>query len=192
MKRPPTELAARLRAVADEVLAADGAPSVDEVAAATQIPRATLYYYFAGRDELVDFLLLDKIDTAGAAVSVAVGSSQDPLLQLEAVLGAVVHTIASHPTLCTILLARLATLSMMEALTVAMEASVLRPLEELLDAGVAAGTFELEDAELSAHALYGAVSMAALSRFARDGHIDADQLVGALVPQLVASVRPGG
>jgi hypothetical protein len=34
--------------------------------------------------------------------------------------------------------------------------------------------------------------MAALSRFARDGHIDADQLVGALVPQLVASVRPGG
>jgi TetR/AcrR family transcriptional regulator len=192
MKRPPTELAARLRAVADEVLAADGAPSVDEVAAATQIPRATLYYYFAGRDELVDFLLLDKIDTAGAAVSVAVGSSQDPLLQLEAVLGAVVRTIASHPTLCTILLARLATLSMMEALTVAMEASVLRPLEELLDAGVAAGTFELEDAELSAHALYGAVSMAALSRFARDGHIDADQLVGALVPQLVASVRPGG
>jgi TetR/AcrR family transcriptional regulator len=192
MKRPPTELAARLRAVADEVLAADGAPSVDEVAAATQIPRATLYYYFAGRDELVDFLLLDKIDTAGAAVSVAVGSSQDPLLQLEAVLGAVVRTIASHPTLCTILLARLATLSMMEALTVAMEASVLRPLEELLDAGVAAGTFELEDAQLSAHALYGAVSMAALSRFARDGHIDADQLVGALVPQLVASVRPGG
>ena len=192
MKRPPTELAARLRAVADEVLTSDGAPSVDEVAAATQIPRATLYYYFAGRDELVDFLLLDKIDTVGAAVAAAAGNSQDPRLQLEAVLCAVVRAISAHPTLCTILLARVATLSKMEALTVAIQASVLRPLEELLAAGVAAGTFELEDAGLSAHALYGAVSMAALSRFARDGHIDADRLVCALVPQLVASVRPVG
>jgi hypothetical protein len=70
--------------------------------------------------------------------------------------------------------------------------TVLQPLEELLDAGVAAGTFELEDAELSAHALYGAVSMAALSRFARHGYVDADRLLVALVPQLVASVRPVG
>lgn len=192
MKRPPTELAARLRAVADEVLASDRTPSVDEMAAATQIPRATLYYYFAGRDELVDFLLLDKVETVGAAVSAAAGGSRDPLVQLDAVLCAVVRTIATHPTLCTILLSRLAMLSQMEALTVAMEGSVLRPLEELLDAGVAAGTFELEDAELSAQALYGAVSMAALSRFARHGYIDADRLVGALVPQLVASVRPVG
>lgn len=192
MKRPPTELAARLRSVADEVLTSDGAPSVDEVAAATQIPRATLYYYFSGRDELVDFLLLDKIETVGAAVSDAASGSQDPVTLLEAVLCAVVRTIASHPTLCTILLSRLATLSQMKPLTVAMEASVLRPLEELLDAGVAAGTFELGDAELSAHALYGAVSMAALSRFARDGSIDADRLVDVLVPQLIASVRSVG
>ena len=190
MKRPPTELAARLRAVADEALASDRAPTVDQMAAATQIPRATLYYYFAGRDELVDFLLLDKIDTVGAAVSAAASGSQDPLIQLEAVMGAVVRTVAAHPTLCTILLARVATLSRMEALSVAMEGSVLRPLEEVLNAGVVAGRFELADAELSAHALYGAVSMAALSRFARDGYIDADGLAAALVPQLVASVRP--
>lgn len=45
---------------------------------------------------------------------------------------------------------------------------------------------------LSAHALYGAMSMAALSQFARDGHIDADRLVDVLVPQLVASVRAPG
>lgn len=192
MKRPPTELAARLRAVADEVLSSDRAPSIDEMATAAQIPRATLYYYFAGRDELVDFLLLDKIATVGAAVSAAVGDGQDPVTQLEAVLRAVIRAIAAHPTLCTILLARVATLSKMETLTVAMEASVLRPLRELLDAGVAAGTFELQDAELIAHALYGAVSMAARSRFARDGYIDADRLVGALVPQLVASVRAVG
>lgn len=162
------------------------------MAAATQIPRATLYYYFSGRDELVDFLLLDKIDTVGAAVSAAAGGSHDPGTQLEAVLCAVVRTIASHPTLCTILLARLATLTPMDTLHVAMQDSVLDPLEELLDACVAAGTFDLEDTALSAHALYGAMSMAALSRFSRDGHIDADRLVDTLVPQLLASVRRVG
>lgn len=182
MKRPPTELAARLRAVADEVLTGDRAPSVDEMAAATQIPRATLYYYFSGRDELVDFLLLDKIETVGAEVSAAAGGSQDPLTQLEAVLCAVVCTVAAYPTLCTVLLARMATLSPMQTLTVAMETSVLRPLEELLAAGVDAGRFEVEDTGLSAHALYGAVSMAARSRFVRDGCIDADRLADTLRP----------
>ena len=191
MKRPPTELAARLRAVADDVLAFDGAPSVDDVAAATQVPRATLYYYFAGRDELVDFLLLDKIETVGTAVAGAASGSQDAVSRLEAVLSAVVHTIATHPTLCTVLLSRMAALTPVDALNVAMQESVLRPLEGLLDAGVEAGVFDVEDTGLSAHALYGAVSMAALSRFAQHGHIDADRLDGALVPQLVASVRGG-
>jgi len=189
VKRPPTELAARLRAVADEVLAPDRAPSIDEMAAVAEIPRATLYYYFAGRDELIDFLLLDKVETVGAAVRAAAGDGHDPLAQLEAVLRTTVRTFASHPTLCTMLLARMASLSQTELLSAAVEHSVLRPLQELLDAGVAAGAFELEDAELSAHALYGAVSMAALSQFARDGHIDADRLDDVLIPRLVASVR---
>ena len=189
MKRPPTDLAARLRAVADEVLAPDRAPSIDVMAAAADIPRATLYYYFAGRDELVDFLLLDKVETVGAAMRAAAGDGQDPLVRLEAVLSTAVRTMATHPTLCTMLLARMAMLSQVDLLSAAVEQSVLRPLRELLDAGAAAGAFELEDAELSAHALYGAVSMTALAQFARDGRIDADRLVDVLVPQLIASVR---
>lgn len=189
MKRPPSELAARLRAVADDVLAPGRAPSIDEVAAATEIPRATLYYYFAGRDELVDFLLLDKVEEAGTAVRAAAADSQDPSVQLEAVLGAAARTFAAHPTLCTMLLARVAALSQTETLSAAVEQAVLRPLRDLLEAGVATGAFELEDPQIGAHGLYGAVSMAALSLFTRDGHIDADRLVRVLVPQLVASVR---
>lgn len=189
MKRPPAELAARLRAVADDLLAPGRAPSIDEVAAAAEIPRATLYYYFAGRDELVDFLLLDKVEEAGRAVRAAADDTQDPSVQLEAVLDAAAHTFAAYPTLCTMLLARMAALSATETLSAAVEQAVLRPLQELLEVGVAAGAFELEDAPLTTHGLYGAVSMAALSLFARDGHIDADRLIRVLVPQLVASVR---
>ncbi len=189
VKRPPTELIARMRAVADEVLSPGRAASIDEMAAAAEIPRATLYYYFAGRDELVDFLLLDKVETVGAALRAAIGEGKDPLVQLGAVLRTTVDNIASYPALCTMLIARMASLSRTELLGATMEQAVLVPLQELLGAGVAVGAFELEDPELSAHALYGAVSMAALSQVARDGRVDADRLADVLIPRLLASVR---
>lgn len=178
-----------MRAVADEVLSPGRAASIDEMAAAAEIPRATLYYYFAGRDELVDFLLLDKVETVGAALRAAIGEGKDPLVQLGAVLRTTVDNIASYPALCTMLIARMASLSRTELLGATMEQAVLVPLQELLGAGVAVGAFELEDPELSAHALYGAVSMAALSQVARDGRVDADRLADVLIPRLLASVR---
>lgn len=67
------------------------------------------------------------------------------------------------------LVSRLAVLSQGDALKAAVQASVLRPLREVLEAGVADGAFDVADADLTAHALDGAVSMAALSRLTRDG-----------------------
>lgn len=189
MKRPPTDLADRLRIAADELLAPDRVPSVDEMATRAGVPRATLYYYFSGREDLLDFLLLDKVEQIGAAVAAAAEQGEDPLAGLHAVLSTAIQTIAAHPTLCTTLLSRLPALSPTAALGLAVEQSVLRPLRELLESGIAAGSFVIEDPELSAHALYGAISMAAMSQIAQHGRIDADRLAGALVPQLVASVR---
>lgn len=158
------------------------------MAARAGIPRATLYYYFSGREELIDFLLIDKVEQVGAAVRGAASDASEPAVRLQMVLSTAVHTMAAHPTLCTILIARLPALAPTDFLAVAVDQAVLRPLRDLLEAGVAAGSFTLEDSEMTAHALYGAVSMAALSRLTREGHIDADRLAEALVPRLVAAV----
>lgn len=189
MRRPPSELADRLRAASGDVLAHGGAPSVDEMAEAAGVPRTTLYYYFSGREALLDFLLLDKVEQIGVAVGAAAGGHDTASEGLESLLSAAVRTIAAYPVLCTMLLARLAVTSTEDALHASVERAVLRPLRDLLEAGVAEAAFELDDAEVTAYALYGAVSMAALSRLARDGRIDADLLVASLVPQLVKSVR---
>lgn len=189
MKRPPPQLAGRLRAAADELLGPDGAPSVDDMAGRTGIPRATLYYYFSGREELLDFLLLDKVEQIGKAIRAVAVPDLQPAAGLEAVLSAVAETIAAHPALCTMLLTRLPLLSPGDVLAVAVARSVLQPLCALLESGAAAGAFEVADPELTAHALYGAIAMAALSQIARDGTVDASRVRSALIPRLLAAVR---
>lgn len=181
-------MANRLRGIADDMLGPDRLPSVDEMADRTGIPRATLYYYFSGREELVDFLLLDKVEQVGAAVRSAVSDISDPVINLETVLSTALRTMAAHPTLCTILISRLPALAPTDPLAVSVDRAVVVPMRDLLEAGAASGSFIFSHADVTAHALYGAVSMAALSRFARDGHIDADELVAALVPRLMSSV----
>lgn len=158
------------------------------MAARAGVPRATLYYYFSGREELLDFLLLEKVEHVGASMLAAASDPSEPPVRLEMMLSTAMRTMAAQPTLCTVLIARLAALAPTDLLSVAVDRAVLKPLRDLLDAGVAAGSFTLDDAEMTAHALYGAVSMAALFRFNREGHINANQLTDALVPRLVASV----
>lgn len=189
MKRPSPEIAKRLRGVADEVLVGNGSTSVDDVASASGVPRATLYYYFTGRDELVDFLLLDKVEQIGAGMTREATQSLDEESRLETLLTGMVHTIARNPVLCTTLLSRLAVLSEADELVATVDRKVMRPLGQLLEDGRRAGRFEVSDIDLTAHALYGALSMGALSRFARDGGIDAAATAAALVPQLIAAVR---
>jgi TetR/AcrR family transcriptional regulator len=189
MRRPSPELAGRLRAAADRILAPDRTASIDEAAALTGVARTTLYYYFGGPDDLTDFLLLDKVDRIGERMAAAAEGEGTPAHRLTAVLTAAVEAVAAHPVLCTTLVARLAVLPDGHPLGAAVERAVMRPLQRLLADGDRAGAFAVDDPEVAASALYGGVSMAALSTFARDGAVDARRLAGALVPQLVASVR---
>jgi TetR/AcrR family transcriptional regulator len=189
VRHPPPDLTDRLRAVSDQVLTPRGAASIDEVAAVAEIPRTTLYYYFSGRDALVDFLLVDKVETVAVRVAGAVDTAGGPADRLAAVLRAALDTIAAHPTLCTVLMARLAVLSEGDALAASVDQAVIRPLAELLSEGTATGELDVADPETTAHALYGAVSVAAMSRYTHHGSIDAAALAEALVPRLVAGVH---
>ena len=57
MRRPPSKLVERLVSVSEEVLRPDPALRLEDIAALIGSARATLYYHFSGRDDLVAFLL---------------------------------------------------------------------------------------------------------------------------------------
>ena len=61
MKRIPDELAAKLDPVADDFLAGGTVGRMDAVAREIGVPRATLYYHFSGKDDLVAYFMRDKM-----------------------------------------------------------------------------------------------------------------------------------
>ena len=61
MRKPPDDLARKLLEAGDELTGTRFDVSIDDVAKLTGVPRATLYYYFSGRDDLVAFYMNDKL-----------------------------------------------------------------------------------------------------------------------------------
>ncbi|MDT7646033.1 MAG: hypothetical protein QOC75_3033, partial [Pseudonocardiales bacterium] len=53
MRRPPRNLVQRLLSASEEILRPDQALRLEDIAALIGSARATLYYHFSGRDDLV-------------------------------------------------------------------------------------------------------------------------------------------
>jgi AcrR family transcriptional regulator len=82
------EMAERLRAVAAETLSA-GPVNISAVAAATGVPRSTLYYNFKGADELTRWFVDELLVEIGERMAAAVAAEVDPPAQL----AAAIHTL---------------------------------------------------------------------------------------------------
>lgn len=183
MKTPPPELAERLWAVGDRVLEPGTDVRIDELAELTGVPRATLYYYFSGKDDVLAFLLAQKIERGTAAVADAAHGPGTPTQRLEAVLRAMLWAMADHPALCTRLMGTMATEGgghiMLE-----IERAIMAPVRELLNAGQAAGEFADVDPVDATTSLVGAVSMVAM-RHTINGDFNPQTVADRLVPQLL-------
>ena len=132
--------------------------TVENIAAALRMKKGNLYYYFKNKEEILfachqyslDCLLrlLDEVDRSGAA----------PAQKLRAVIVATVHTILDelHGT---------ALILELEALTPAHLKAVVarrdqfdRGIRQVLEEGIADGSFSPDDVKLRSFALLGAVN----------------------------------
>jgi hypothetical protein len=62
--------------------------------------RATLYYYFAGRDDVVQFFVNDKLERTAQAVEKALATEGSVVERLEAVLVGILRAFATYPRMC--------------------------------------------------------------------------------------------
>jgi len=189
MKVPPPDLAERLWAVSDEVLKPGAEMRIDDLAALAGIPRATLYYYFAGKDDLFAFLLAQKLQRGTAAIAKAAASRGSALDRLGAVLRAMLSTMSDHPELCTRLLSYMIDAGTSGQLMQEIERTLMEPVRELLVEGRDAGTLNVADPNNTTFALMGAVSVVAMVHTAR-GDFDPNKIAKWLVPQIVDGLRP--
>ena len=189
MKQPPEDLAQKLIDASSQFGGTGLDVSMDQVAQAADVPRATLYYYFSGKEDIVDFYLSHKLDSVSVAMEKAAASEGTVIDRIGDVVRAVLHAMAAQPALCTELpeALRRAQANFSE---IAMKAEVVmrQPLRNLLIEGQANGELNVPDVDLAIDAIHGSLSQVALVRLTRDSELDADAVADALVPLVVSGI----
>jgi TetR/AcrR family transcriptional regulator len=189
VKTPPDDLAEKLYGLSDEFLSRGLEVRIDEVAETVGVPRATLYYYFSGRDDLIAFLMTEKTNRMGDQVQKAVAQPGTVVERLAAVIGATVETIADSPSLCVNLLAAIGHGAALGDLLISWEQALFVPLRELLIEGRAAGTLDVVDLDTACAAIGGAIMLSTLRDYIASGEIDAAKVRDVLAHQLVDGLR---
>ena len=189
MKQPPEDLAQKLIDASGQFGGTGLDVSMDQVAQAADVPRATLYYYFSGKEDIVDFYLSHKLDSVSVAMEKAAASEGTVIDRLGGAVRAVLHAMAAQPALCTELpeALRRAQANFSE---IAMKAETVmrQPLRTLLIEGDTNGELDVPDIELTIDAIHGALSQVALIRLMQDGELDADAVADSLVPLIISGI----
>ena len=189
MKTPPAELAERLWAVADGALQRGGEIRIDDLAELTGVPRATLYYYFSGKDDILAFLLAQQLQRGTETIAAALHRRGGAAERLHAVLRAMLRTMAQHPALCTRLMAVVANDVGGAQLMAEVERTLMAPVHDLLVEAQDSGELVVRDPTDTTLALVGAVAIIAMIRTATNT-FDPDQVAERLIPQFLDGLRP--
>src|SRR6201981_2452517 len=188
MRRPPPKLVERLVSASEEVLRPDPALRLEDIATLIGSARATLYYHFSGRDDLVAFLLEEHLRVAAQTIELAVTPTGSPAVQLRSAITALVGFLGGQPGVCAGLLSFAGAAGRLGTLMAAKDTALAAPLRKLLDEGAAARQFTTSDAADAANAILGAALIATLTRW-EDGRDTQDpEFQQALTDQLVRSV----
>jgi AcrR family transcriptional regulator len=178
MRVVPEGIAERLEAAAT-VFADHGFDEsrIEDVAEATGVPRATLYYYFAGKEDILAWLLRLMLEEMAGAVAEAAASPGTARDRMEAVVRAKVDVMARHPATCRALMADLGRAGRIPEIAAAIQAAFHQPVRRLLAEGEADGTLgPVGDPETTASAVYGAVTTAAAHYLVADNHLDSERV----------------
>ncbi|QYG94414.1 TetR/AcrR family transcriptional regulator [Iamia sp. SCSIO 61187] len=190
MRAVPEAMADKLIATAGGFVASWDDVRIDDIAAASGVPRATLYYYFSSKEDVLAFLLRRMLDR----LTESVADADDPTLAVPERLAAVVRAqlahLAEYPATAQLLTSNLGKAGKLPDIAAAINASFHEPVRKLLVLGGRDGSIRAVDPELAATALYGAVTVVGLRCLVIDGGLDAEAVSSELVPMFWSGLRP--
>lgn len=192
MRKIPRQISERLSAAAD-LFAEKGLndSKIEDVAAVTGVPKATLYYYFAGKEEILAFLLEDLLKDIAEAVNAIVHTDGTGAERLELVIRAQLRAMAQRPAVCHALINELGRAARMPVIAEMINTAYQKPVEALLLAGARDGSLvEQPDARSTSIALFGAVTINALMYLVTDHHLDETVVADTLYAVMFNGLRP--
>ena len=190
MKRLPDNIAKKLLEATDRLPESGGFDvSIDDIAKVVGIPRATLYYYFSGKDDLVEFYMNDKLERTAEAIGKAAAQEGNPQERLEGILVAIIESLARYPRMCVELPAAAKGLDSFRSVMANAERWVMAPMREVLIEGNATGVFDVADPATASIAMMGALVQVGMFQIVTTGAIDAEATSAALVPQMIRGIK---
>ena len=179
-RRIPASLVAKLTAAADSFASTFDDVRMDDIAKASGIPRATLYYHFSSKNEVLAFLLQGVLADLRVSVAKAARSGDTTSARLAAVIRAQLDHLASNPGVAQLLLANLGKGGRLPAIAAGIDKGFHAPVRQILSDGMDDGTLVAADIEVLTTALFGAVTAVGFQRLLADPRVEVDQVYNAL------------
>lgn len=190
MRPVPSSIAARLPSAA-VLIAEQGLDQtkIEELAEATGIAKATLYYYFSGKEEILAFLLRDLLTEVADVVAIAAdvdGTGRD---RLAAVVRAQLVVMGERPSVWRALMADLGRAGRMPDIAEGFAAGYYAPVRRLLEEGAADGSLRVvEDPAATAMAIFGAATVVGLHYLMAGQALDVERLAAQVTEFVLRGV----
>lgn len=188
----PAAVAEKLYTATD-LIAARGLEKtkIEDIAKASGVPKATLYYYFKGKDDILAFLFRDSLDALARDVTSAAdapGPGRDRLASVIQV--QVAHTM-DRPATAQALVGDLSRAIRLPELATAVQEAFYDPIARVLRAGADDGSLRrLPDPQSAAITIFGAIMMTAVLHNVINSEKAHDQVAGEVMHLIENGLGP--
>lgn len=135
------------------------ATKMEDIAAATGVPKATLYYYFAGKEDILAFLFSEILDEVAKATDTALKSGGTGAERLQAAIVAHLRIFEEFPAASRTLQFDLGRAARIPLVNERIESAYRGPIRALLEQGARDGSLRpVDHPRLVAVAILGAVT----------------------------------
>jgi AcrR family transcriptional regulator len=162
---------------------------MEDLAEATGVPKATLYYHFAGKGEILTWLMRSTLAALGEAVAAAAARPGSARRRLEDVIRALLQVMAERPAACQVLIANLGRVARMPELADGVGRAFLAPVTQLLADGSNDGSWRrIKDPAMVASSIFGAVMIPALGVLVAGGPLEPDEVAQPVIRFVISGV----
>ncbi len=191
VREVPAEMAERLLSVANVLGSSFESTRIDEIVDVSGIPRATLYYYFDGKGQVLAFVLRESLNRLVEQAGKVAAGTGDAASRLVELVRTQLRYMFENPGTSQLLFLSLGSAGAMPEVASRIDAGFHEPVRRLLRDGAADGSIRVqEDDDLVSSALFGALTSVGLRCLVSEDDPDADVVVEALLPMFWNGLHP--
>lgn len=163
---------------------------MEDIVAATGVPRPTLYYHFEGKGQILGWLMERLLRDLSTEVGMILDRDEPARDRLRLVVRTYFQMFADNPALCAVLLTELGRITRIPHLADSIWASFHEPVRKLLDAGERDGSLRVVEEETAASAIFGTVTMVGLHYVITEQTLDVPAVASRLDDLIINGLSP--